>query len=255
MSQVQESPCLGAKPASEAAEALDHAEIRYVCVGWLPFALYLKDAGTGEVELVVRDKDFEAAVDVLQRRFQLWDDPDCVELLEHRVSQTPRTSPGNRHSLKSGWNITHLIAGAHFHLETTYEGCDVLSLYKKNSILRWFPILEDQPEKEDVSLIWTSTDSARLPAARPGGPSGAWTKLHPVRMPSPTTFCEMILMILFRDHAQVNGRYFSFAKMWTYLVTKGVQYDRPLRSDFRDLWKAAEDAWHDSEEKPPYAVL
>ncbi|KAL4931511.1 uncharacterized protein BDV17DRAFT_255838 [Aspergillus undulatus] len=54
-------------------------------------------------------------------------------------------------------------------------------------------------------------------------PCGTWTQLHPVRMLSPTTFCEAIILLICRDHAHVGGRYHHWCKMWRCLIEKRVQ--------------------------------
>ncbi|KAL3477011.1 hypothetical protein BJX99DRAFT_246505 [Aspergillus californicus] len=235
-------PCLGAEPAAEVAEVLDTAKISYICFGWLSLALLAWDANIGEVEIVVRDKDFEAAREALSEAgFRLCDKEDCIQLRDRRVPlrHEPAWTP-------MGWNRDdgfHIVPEAHFHLEMQYDNCTVLSLYKKSSLLRRIRVLEDEPEDDDPTLVWLSNDCSRLPEARADGPSGPWTQLHPVRILDPTLFCEVLLFIMCRDCGRVGHRSFGCLVMWEKLVWKQMRLNRPLRPDFQLICDIGEDLW------------
>ncbi|RDW64419.1 uncharacterized protein DSM5745_09830 [Aspergillus mulundensis] len=240
--------CLGAHPAAEAADILDTACIDNVSFGWLTVALLARDWGFGEVEIIVRDRDLIAARDTLASAgFRLCNDQFCDQLTDRRRpflgggdSAAPFMSPEELYSSNRP-NKNHQPPAAHFHLDVHYEFCYVLKLYKKSSILRCIPVLEDDPRNDDPSCVWFSNDR-RLPAPAPPdehGPSGPWNALGPVRILSPATFVEVLTMLRCRDCGL--PRELGWRQMWTQLALAQVQLDRPLRPDFKDVWEAAGD--------------
>ncbi|RDW84217.1 uncharacterized protein DSM5745_04543 [Aspergillus mulundensis] len=252
--------CRGAQPALEAAKVLDVAGIAHVCVGWLAVALLAFDANLGEVELVVRDKDFAAArASLVQGGFRLCEDAQCRELCDRRPP--PLESQEQLFSLNEcqdffAPNASHLIASAHFHLGAQYSQCTVLSLYKKSEILRWIPVLEDDPGKDDPSLIWLSNDAPRLPPARPDGPCGPWRHAQAVRLLSPAAFCELLLFLYCRDCSHVGLRQFSCRAMFERCAGHQMRLDRRLRPDFQEVWESMVDFFaHKIGPRDPFPAL
>ncbi|KIA75600.1 hypothetical protein HK57_00614 [Aspergillus ustus] len=264
---MSELACPGAQPAAEVAEILDTAGISYLSFGWLPVALLALDLKYGEVEIVVRDRDLVAArEELVNNGFRLCEKPDCRELLDNRsppLQDSQRGVPFEDQVFTvaefiafRARNKYHLIAAAHFHLETQYDNCTVLSLYKKSSILRWIPVLEDDPRNDEAGLIWRSDDDARLPPARVDGPSGPWTGLHAVRFLNPASFCEALLLLSCRDYCHIRAREFSWRGMWETLIENQVRLNRPLRPDLKLIWDAAEAYFiHNDRSKAPAPLM
>ncbi|KAL4899068.1 hypothetical protein BDW74DRAFT_184071 [Aspergillus multicolor] len=231
---------LAAQPAAEAADVLETAGIDYVSFGWLTVALLAHDCNFAEVEFIVRDRDLIAAREPLaDAGFHLCTDQVCKELHDIRHPSPDLNSPAELFRTHRP-NKHHLPPATHIHLDFHYEGCDVLKLYKKSSLLRWIPVLEDDPRNNDPALVWLANDP-RLPAAARQGWS--WTHLGPVRILNPASFCEVLIMLLCRDYGSIQGREFVWRGMWEELVKSCIhaRLNRPLRPDFKELWDAAED--------------
>ncbi|KAL4795956.1 hypothetical protein BDV19DRAFT_361817 [Aspergillus venezuelensis] len=153
-------------------------------------------------------------------------------------------------------NACHLFANAHFHLAHKYKNCKVLSLYRKRNVLRWFPVLEADPELDDPSLLWLSDDAGRLPARRPGVPSGAWTKLHPVRIPDPTLLGESVLMLFCGDYAHVKQRDHAWCQMWERIIRSKMQLNQPIRPELKLVWETGVDDFvSNNKSVDPYVKL
>ncbi|BCS25099.1 uncharacterized protein APUU_41543S [Aspergillus puulaauensis] len=230
--------CLGAQAASDAGEVLDVAGIFYVMFGWLPVALDAKDEGFGEADFVVQKRDLSRAIEQLvEAGFKQCQDPNCIELqANRRPLRDTGDGPCNLSEIAAAdvLNSYHTVADAHFHLGFQYESSTVLSLYTTSELLFW---LEDPESGElpanDNDIFWFSNDP-RLPPYQEGGPSGPWTGLYPVRILSPVTFSEALVILMCRDYGHIDFVDHAWITMWECVVFK--ERPRTLSPRFQPVW-------------------
>lgn len=242
--------CIGAQVASEAGEILDMAGIFYVLFGWLQVALIAEDHGFGEADLVVRTRDLTKAIETLiEAGFRQCQDPNCLEL---QVARRPLTDTGDgvcfwREVFAADvLNCHHAVANAHFHLESQYESCTVLSLYTTSDLFLdylesgelpandtlWFSNDPRLPPYKDPSLILY--EDPRLPPCEQKGPSGPWTDLYPVRIMSPVAFSEALIILVCQSFGHIDFVDAAWINMWERVVFK--KQPRTLSPRFQPIW-------------------
>ncbi|KAL3476432.1 hypothetical protein BJX99DRAFT_258368 [Aspergillus californicus] len=238
-------PCIAAKLAADVARILDKAEVPNVLFGLLAVGLIAVDLGVGEADFVVRDDDLHSAVNALRATgFPLCEESDCRELKEDRYDPTINKGKGywTSDALYGivAENRYHAIAKVHFHLESFgYPDCTLLSLFTQTKLLWAFPDLILDPPTADDRVFWLSNDPRLPPPRKPGRPGacGPWTKLHPVRILSPVSLSEALILLFAQNYGHDKSVDIAWRDMFSMVVDEG-ETNRVLNPKYQRVWNS-----------------
>ncbi|KAI9931099.1 hypothetical protein MW887_010756 [Aspergillus wentii] len=211
---------IGCPLAATVAYLFDEAPIPHLLWGWLAIALTGENNASRRIEFVIPDEFIEIAGRTLQEAgFPLCSNRACPKLQHNRFN-----SP---------------VPDVHFHLDEIDRYYNILALYSKSSTVWWLPYFSMRPPAEDDPHFILSTDK-RLPPRLPGGASGPWTELYPIKTLKPNALTEAVILLLVRDLNQPNG----LDKWWKQLLASLVEerelkeaiVHKTLRPELQPFW-------------------
>lgn len=146
------------------------------------------------------------------------------------------TKPGNPETDINDKSRCPSIACAHFHTDNLYReyGISTISLLTQSSTLWWLSNL-------NIGRYITVSSDPDLPSRVPGGCTGPWPSLYPVKILRPSAFTEAVILLAAWGYDSIEGQDSRYWRMIRCLMDNGnndpTDVEKQLAKPFQFFWE------------------